>query len=78
MNETTRQVLLPDYAEPVSAAECRACEHTTPAGAVCVQCQPFPTRFRCLSCQWRGPIITDEPTQPPTETIAPSGRNDNP
>jgi hypothetical protein len=53
-----------------SAIQCGNCYHTTPAGGVCVVCQPFPEK-RCITCFLRDSV-------PATITIAPGQINDPP
>jgi hypothetical protein len=53
-----------------SAIQCGNCYHTTPAGGVCVVCQPFPDK-RCITCFLRDSV-------PATTTIAPGQTNDPP
>lgn len=42
---------------------CPSCNDTTPAGVVCLSCQPFPEIQRCQVCERRGarPAVEPEP-----------------
>ena len=45
---------------------CPACNHTTPAGAVCQSCQPFGTEGkRCVGCAYKRNVLVWQPQLTP-------------
>lgn len=63
-----------DEAEAWSASSCPVCTDTTPAGGICIGCQPVAGR-RCIVCARRGPVIGESPV---TVTVTPWPQNEPP
>jgi hypothetical protein len=58
-----------------AAIECFECLHTQPPGGVCLLCQPYPAKRRCVVCEFRGDLVADEA---PSMTATVRTTNDQP
>lgn len=56
---------------PYAIPGCGICSHTTPAGMICLLCQPNPN-YRCPGCAHGSPVPTVDqpPIDPPPEPVA--------